>query len=64
MLKYLGIKCHYVSKLLSNGSAREREKMYNMLMVVHEEYMGVCCSYSFNFSVDLKIFKYKNGKNL
>lgn len=66
MLKYLGTKCHYVCKLLSEGSARERERegkrMYNMLTIIDEEYRGVHCSYNFNPPVDLKFFYYKNGK--
>lgn len=59
------MKYYYVCKLLLDGLVKYiNERIYNMLIIVDEEYIGVYCFYIFNFLVDLKIFKYKNGKNL
>ena len=61
MLKYLGMKCHYVSKVPSNGLNGEQKNV---------QYVNNCrrriygCSYTVKTSVELKIFKHKNGKNL
>lgn len=39
-------------------------QMCNMLPILHEKYTAIYCYYTFNSCVDLKFFKYKNGKKL
>lgn len=36
--------------------------MCKILTLTNEEYMGIYYSYTFNSSVEFKIFKYKTGK--
>lgn len=63
MLKYFGMKCHYVPKVLSNGLESEKNVQY---VNNHRRRIYRCwlLLYFQNSSLELKIFKYKNERNL